>query len=215
MADISAEQVKRLRDATGAGMMACKNALVETDGDFDSAVDLLRQKGLAGVEKRAGRSANQGRIDSYIHFNNTVGVLIEVNCETDFVANTDRFTSLVRDLALHIASPAEPRFISREQVPAADVERERHIFEVQAKESGKSEDVTARMVEGKLGAFYRDIVLLEQPFVKDDSKTIQQLLDEAGAALQEKLAVRRFARYRLGEDLRDEVDPGAAEPGES
>ena len=199
MSDITAAQVKELREATGAGMMDCKNALVETGGDFERAVDLLREKGQAQVAKRAGRSADQGLIDSYIHFNNTVGVLVEVNCETDFVANTDEFRQLVKDIALHIASPAAPRFLAREEFPADELERERHIFEVQAKETGKPEQVIEKIVDGKLNALYKDTVLLEQDFVKDDSKTVQQLLDEASAKLGEKVAVRRFVRYKLGE----------------
>lgn len=199
MSDITAAQVKALREATGAGMMDCKNALVETGGDHERAVDLLKEKGQAQVQKRAGRSADLGLIDSYIHFNNTVGVLVEVNCETDFVANTDEFRQLVKDIALHIASPASPRFIVREEFLADELERERHIFEVQAKGSGKPEHVIEKIVEGKLNALFKDNVLLEQDFVRDDSKTVQQLLDEASAKLGEKVAVRRFVRYKLGE----------------
>jgi elongation factor Ts len=199
MSDVTAAQVKALREATGAGMMDCKNALVETGGDFERAIDLLKEKGQAQVQKRAGRSAEQGLIDSYIHFNNTVGVLVEVNCETDFVANTDEFRQLVKDVALHIASPASPRFILRDEFPADELARERHIFEVQAKETGKPEHVVEKIVEGKLNALFKDNVLLEQDFVKDDSKTVQQLLDEASAKLGEKVAVRRFVRYKLGE----------------
>ena len=180
MIDISADQVKMLRDRTGAGMMDCKRALQETDGDIDKAIELLREKGLASAAKRAGRTADQGLIDSYIHFNNTVGVLVEVNSETDFVANTDEFEQLVKDIALHIASPAAPRWLAREDVPPEVVEQEEHIARAQAKEAGKPENVLDRIVEGKLKAFYKDSVLLEQPFVKDDSKTIQQLLDEVG-----------------------------------
>jgi len=200
MSDISAEQVKQLRQATGAGMMDCKKALVETAGDFDKAVESLREKGLASAAKRAGRSANQGVIESYIHFNNTVGVLVEVNCETDFVANTDEFRALAKDLALHIASPAAPRFVNRDQVPQAELDAERKIFVAQANESGKPENVIEKIVEGKLSAYLKDIVLLDQPFVKDDSKTVQQLLDEISAKVGEKVAVKRFARYKLGED---------------
>jgi elongation factor Ts len=196
---VSAEQVKELRARTGAGMMDCKRALEETGGDVERAIELLREKGLASVAKRAGREANQGRIDSYIHFNNTVGALVEVNCETDFVANTDEFRALVKDIALHVASPAAPRWLRREDVPDHVLAEEEHIWRVQAKESGKPEQVIERIVEGKRTAFYVDTVLLEQPFVKDDGKTIQQLLDEIGAKVGEKVAVRRFVRYKLGE----------------
>jgi len=199
-ADISAELVKELREKTGAGMMDCKRALQETGGDMDKAVDFLREKGLASVAKRAGRAANQGLIDAYIHFNNTVGVLVEVNCETDFVANTDEFRQLVKDVALHIASPAAPRFLSREAIPEDVLEYHRHLYEAQAKELGKPDDVVPRIVEGKMKTFYEESVLLDQRFVKDDSRTIQQLLDETGAKVGEKVAVRRFVRYKLGEE---------------
>jgi elongation factor Ts len=200
MTDISAELVKKLRDLSGAGMMDCKRALQETDGDVDKAFELLRQKGIASAAKRAGRDANQGLIESYIHFNNTVGTLVEVNCETDFVAHTDEFKQLAKDLALHIASPAAPRYVSRDQIPADVLRSERHIFEVQAKELGKPDNIVTNVVEGKMQAFYEQTVLLDQPYVKDDSKTIQQLLDEVGAKVGEKVAVGRFTRYRLGED---------------
>ncbi len=199
MTQINAAMVKELREATGAGMMACKQALQDADGDLGRATEILREKGLASAARRASRSANQGRVDSYIHFNNTVGVLVEVNCETDFVANTDEFKALVKDLCLHIASPASPRWVSREEVPGSLLDSERHIFEVQAKESGKSDEVIAKIVTGKLDAFYRDHVLLDQPFVKDDATTIQRLLDETSAKVGEKVAVRRFVRYKLGE----------------
>jgi len=200
MADITSELVKRLRDMTGAGMMDCKRALQDADGDLAEAVDLLRQKGLASAANRAGRTANQGRIESYIHFNNTVGSLVEVNCETDFVANTEDFKQLAKDIALHIASPSAPRYVKRDEVPAQVADAERHIFEVQAKESGKPDHVIATIVEGKMKAFFEQVVLLDQPFVKDDSKTIQQLLDEVAAKVGENVVVRRFARFRLGEE---------------
>ena len=199
MTDISADQVKTLRERTGAGMMDCKRALQETDGDLEKAIELLRERGLASVAKRAGRTADQGLIDSYIHFNNTVGVLIEVNSETDFVANTVEFKQLVKDIALHIASPAAPRWLTREDVPADITQQEEHIALVQAKEAGKPENLLDRIVEGKLNAFYQGSVLLEQQYVKDDAKTIQQLLDEVAAKVGEKVAVRRFVRYKLGE----------------
>jgi elongation factor Ts len=201
MAQIGAGQVKELRDMTGAGMMDCKKALEEADGDIDKAVELLRHKGLASAAKRAGREANQGLIESYIHFNNTVGVLVEVNCETDFVANTDGFRQLAKDIALHIASPAAPRFVSRDQIPEDELESERRVFEGQARELGKPDHVIPAIVEGKLKAFYEQTVLVDQPFVRDDSRTIQELLDEMGAKVGEKVAVRRFVRYKLGEEV--------------
>jgi elongation factor Ts len=200
MADISAEQVKQLRDRTGAGMMDCKRALQDAGGDLDRAAQILAEKGMASVGKRAGRSANQGRIESYIHFNATVGSLVEVNCETDFVANTDEFKQLAKDIALHVASPSQPRWLRREDVPTGEVDATRHVFEVQAKEMGKPDNVTQKIVEGKMDAWYADNVLLEQKYVKDDSKTIQQLLDEVGAKTGEKVVIGRFARFRLGED---------------
>ncbi len=199
MMTISADQVKALRERTGAGMMDCKRALQETDGDIEKAVELLREKGQASVDKRAGRTADQGVIDSYIHFNNTVGVLVEVNSETDFVAKTDEFQQLVKDIALHIASPAAPRWLARDDIPPDVVQQQEHYARAQAKEAGKPDNVLDRIVEGKVQAFYKDSVLLEQPFVKDDSKTIQQLLDEVAAKVGEKVAVRRFVRYKLGE----------------
>jgi elongation factor Ts len=200
MADVTAQMVKQLRDATGAGMMDSKRALIEADGDMDRATELLREKGLASVAKRAGRSANQGLIDAYIHFNNTVGAMVEVNCETDFVANTDEFRQLVKDLALHIASPAAPRWLTRDDVPTSVIEGEQRIAEAQAREAGKPDTVVPKIVEGKIEAFLKDNVLLDQPYVKDDSKTIQQYLDEVGAKTGEKVQVKRFARFKLGED---------------
>jgi elongation factor Ts len=200
MTEIDAGLVKELRELSGAGMMDCKRALQETGGDVQKAFELLRQKGIASAAKRAGRVADQGLIESYIHFNNTVGTIVEVNCETDFVANTEEFRQLAKDLALHIASPAAPRFVSREDVSAEELESERKVFEAQAREMGKPENVIPNIVEGKLKAFYEQTVLLDQPFVRDDSKTIQQLLDEVGGKVGEKVAVRRFVRYRLGEE---------------
>jgi len=200
MPDVTAAMVKQLREATGAGMMDCKRALIEADGDLDRATELLREKGLASAAKRAGRSANQGLVDAYIHFNNTVGVLIEVNCETDFVANTDEFRQLVKDLALHIASPAAPRWLTRDDVPTPVLEAEQKIAEAQAREAGKPDTVMPKIVEGKIEAFLKDTVLVDQPFVKDDAKTIQQYLDEVSAKTGEKVQVKRFARFKLGED---------------
>ena len=199
MPDITAAMVKALREATGAGMMDCKRALIEADGDAERATQILREKGLASQARHAGRSANQGLIDAYIHFNNTVGVLIEVNCETDFVANTDEFRALVKDLALHIASPSAPRWLSRDDVPAATLEHERKIFEKQAIDAGKAENVIPRIVEGKLEAFFRDNVLLDQPFVKENTITIEQLIKTKIAKLGENISVARFARFKVAE----------------
>ena len=195
---VSAADVKALRDTTGAGMMDCKKALQESGGDTARAIEILREKGLASVAKRAGRAADQGLVESYIHFNNTVGVLLEVNCETDFVAKTDEFRVLVKDIALHIAS-MNPRWVSREDVPQDIVEGESRIFEAQAKESGKPENVIPKIIEGKLEAFYKDNVLVDQAFVKDDSKTVGTMIDEYSAKLGERIAVGRFVRYKLGE----------------
>jgi len=200
---VSAADVKALRDTTGAGMMDCKKALQESGGDTARAIEILREKGLASVAKRAGRAADQGLVDSYIHFNNTVGVLLEVNCETDFVAKTDEFRVLVRDIALHIAS-MNPRWVSREDVPQDIVDGESRIFEAQAKESGKPENVIPKIIEGKLEAFYKDNVLLDQEFVKDDSKTVGAMIDENSAKLGERIAVGRFVRYKLGESTDQE-----------
>ena len=200
MTGISAEQVKKLLDVTGAGMMECKKALQEADGDLDRAVEILRERGLASAQKRAGRSANQGLIDAYVHFNNTVGVLVEVNCETDFVANTEEFRRVARDVALHIAS-AMPQWVTRDEVPGDLLETERRIYESEARQAGKPDKVLDRIVEGKLQAFFETTVLVDQPFVKDTDRTIQQLLDEVSAKVGEKVAVRRFVRYKLGEEL--------------
>jgi elongation factor Ts len=200
MAEVTPELSKRLRDMTGAGMMDCKRALQEADGDLDKAFEVLRLKGQATRDKRAGRAANQGRVESYIHFNATVGSLVELNCETDFVANTDDFRQLAKDLALHIASPSAPRYVTREDIPSEVAGAERAIFEAQAREMGKPDNVIDAIVEGKMKAFYEQTVLLDQTYVKDDSRTIQDLLDEVSAKTGEKVAVRRFARFRVGED---------------
>jgi elongation factor Ts len=200
MTDISAEEVKRLRQRTGAGMMDSKKALQEAGGDVDRAVEILRERGLASAQKRAGRAATQGVIDAYIHHNNTVGVLVEVNCETDFVAKTDEFRRLARDVALHIAS-AMPQWVTRDGVPEEILETERRIYEAEARQKGKPDNALDRIVEGKLQGFFKTTVLLDQPFVKEPEKTVQQLVDEVSAKVGEKVAVRRFVRYKLGEDL--------------
>ena len=200
---ISAAQVKALRDATGAGMMDCKRALTEAGGDMERATELLRTWGMASAQKKAGRTASQGIIATYNHFNGQVAVIAEVNCETDFVANTDDFKTLASEIALHIASMA-PRWVNREEVPEATLDVERRVAEQQAKESGKPENVVPKIVEGKLEAFFKDNVLLDQKYVRDDSKSVAQLIDEAAGKLGEKVAVRRFARFKVGEELEAE-----------
>ncbi len=195
---VSAKDVAELRARTGAGMMDCRNALVEAGGDLKKAIDILRAKGIAKAEKRVGRGASEGLIGSYVHFNGKVGVLVEVNCETDFVARTEEFKSLVRDLGLHIAS-SDPIAVRIEDVPREVIERERAIYRQQAAESGKPEAVWDKIVEGKLKKFYSERVLLEQPFVKDDSQTVGQLVKSVSAKVGENIVVRRFVRFALGE----------------
>ena len=195
---ISAAQVKELRERTGAGMMECKKALEETGGDFEAAVDVLRAKGAAKAAKRAGREAREGMIGSYVHMGGKIGVLIEVNCETDFVARTDDFQGLVRDLAMHVAA-ANPLAVTAEEIPEEIVERERAVFREQVKNEGKPENLWDRIVEGKLKKFYQDNALLDQAFVKDPDKTIRQLITEVSSKTGENIVVRRFVRYALGE----------------
>jgi elongation factor Ts len=195
---INAKDVKKLRDMTGAGMMDCKKALVETDGDLEKAVDLLRAKGASKAAKRADKSANEGTIGSYVHFDDKTAVIVELNCETDFVANTDDFKALAKDLALHIASSA-PLAISKDEIPEDVVDRERRVFLEQVKEEGKPEAIAEKIVEGKLQKFFKESTLLAQPFVKDQDKTIEQLITEVSARTGEKIEVARFARFRVGE----------------
>ncbi|HEX7050282.1 MAG TPA: translation elongation factor Ts [Longimicrobiales bacterium] len=195
---ISAEQVKALRDRTGAGMLECKKALEEAGGDIETAVDILRAKGAAKAAKRAGREAREGAIGSYVHMGGRIGVLIEVNCETDFVARTDEFQGLVRDLAMHVAASA-PLAISEEEIPAEVVERERSVFREQVKKEGKPEHLWDRIVDGRMKKFFADNTLLEQPFVKVPEKTVGQLITEVSARTGERIVVRRFARFELGE----------------
>ncbi len=202
---ISAEMVRALREETGAGMMDCKNALVEAKGDTETARDILRKKGLAAAAKKASRTASEGVVGSYIHPGAKIGVLIEVNCETDFVAKTPDFQALVKDLAMHVAaaSPSAAVFVSKEEVPAEALEKEREIFRAQAIEQGKPEKVVERIAEGKLKEYYQSFVLLEQPFVKDPKLTIGQLIQEKIALIKENIVIRRFARFRVGEAVSD------------
>jgi len=196
--EVTAEQVKRLRDKTGAGMMECKKALIEAQGNEEEAVTILRKRGLAQAAKRSGRSATEGLVGSYIHMGGKIGVLLEVNCESDFVARTEPFQNLVKELALHIAA-ADPKYVSRDQVPAEALERERAIYRAQFEGSGKPEAVIDKIVEGKLGAFYSQTVLLDQPSIRDAGVTIAQMIAATAATLGENVSVARFVRFKVGE----------------
>jgi len=198
---ITAEMVKKLREETGAGMMDCKSALVESKGDADKARDLLRKKGLAAAAKKAGRAAQEGQVASYIHPGGRVGVLVEVNCETDFVAKTDDFNGLVKDIAMHIAaaSPAAALYVSKDEVPTDVLDKEREIYKEQAKAQGKPEKVLEKIAEGKLKDYFATFCLLEQPFVKEPKLSVGQLVQEKIALIKENIVVRRFARFRLGD----------------
>ena len=200
--EISAGLVKELREKTGAGMMDCKKALLETSGDFEKAVEYLRKKGIASAAKKAGRMTKEGAVTSYIHGEGKVGVLLEVNCETDFVARTEQFKQLVKDLAMHIAA-ANPQWVRPEEVPADVIAKEKEIAVAQMQASGKPAAVLEKIAEGKIKKFYEDNCLLHQIFVKDQNKTIEQLLKEAIAALGENISVRRFARFVLGDGLKE------------
>lgn len=197
---VTPQLVKELRERTGAGMMDCKRALVDSEGDVDKAIELLRKRGMATAAKKAGRVAAEGVVSSYIHAGGRIGVLLEVNCETDFVARTDDFQNLVKDLGMHIAA-SDPRVVSRDEVTDAILERERAIYRDQAVESGKPENVLDRIVEGKIEKFYSESVLMEQPFIKNPEVTVQELVNEVIAKLGENIQVRRFARFKVGEGI--------------
>ncbi|OPX86209.1 MAG: Elongation factor Ts [Pelotomaculum sp. PtaB.Bin104] len=207
---ISASLVKELRERTGAGMMDCKKALTETGGDIDKATDYLREKGLAAAAKKAGRIAAEGLVESYIHGAGRIGVLVEVNCETDFVAKTDEFKSFVRDIAMQIAA-SKPEYVSKEEVPAEAVEKERAILRAQALNEGKPEKIVDKMVTGRIEKYYKEVCLLEQPFVKDPDTTVKQMLTEKIAKIGENINIRRFVRYELGEGLQKRQNDLAAE----
>lgn len=207
---VTAASVKELRDKTGAGMMDCKKALVEAGGDMDKAVDLLREKGLAAAAKRADRIAAEGVVESYIHMGGKIGVLVEINCETDFVARTDEFKELARDVAMQIAA-SSPKFISREEVPQAEIEKEKEILRAQALNEGKPEKIVDRMVEGRIGKYYKEVCLMEQPFIKDTDMTVTDLINEKTVKIGEKISIRRFARFALGEGLDKREDNFAEE----
>jgi elongation factor Ts len=200
--DITSAQVKALRDETGAGMMDSKRALQEADGDFERAKEILRETGKAGITKRAGRTASEGVVEAYLHKPDPnlppkLGVLVELDCETDFVAMTDEFRRLARDIAMHVAA-ADPTYVSRDDIPGEVLERERKIYATQAE--GKPDHIVERIVEGKLKDFYKQVVLLDQPFIRDQDKTIQELLDAYSDRVRERLVLRRFSRYKVGEE---------------
>ncbi len=213
---ITASDVNALRQKTGVGMMDCKKALTEANGDMDKAIEILREKGMASAAKKAGRIAAEGVVDSYIHMGGKVGVLVEVNCETDFVARGDQFKALVHDMALQIAA-SKPLYVTKEEVPQEVLDKEKEILKIQAMNEGKPEAIAEKMVQGRIKKYYEEFCLLEQPFVKDSSKTVGQLITEAIAAIGEKITVRRFTRYEMGEgiekkkeDLQAEVDKQVA-----
>ena len=209
MAEVTAGAIKALREKTGAGMMECKKALIESEGNEDRAIEILRERGLASAKKKEGRVAAEGVVGSYIHMGGKVGVLVEVNCETDFVARGEEFQQLVKDIAMHVAA-AEPRFVSREEVNTDTLDKEREIARAQAKNdpknANKPDQVIDKIVEGRLNKFYEEFVLLDQPFIKDPAKTVGELVTEKIAKTGEKVTIRRFARYKMGEGLAKRED---------
>jgi elongation factor Ts len=210
MAEISAALVKELREKTGAGMLDCKKALTETGGNLEKAVDYLREKGLAAAAKKSGRIAAEGIVDSYIHGGGRVGVLVEVNCETDFVAKTDEFRELVHDVALQIAA-LKPLYVTKDEVPASEVAKEREVLRAQALNEGKPEKIVEKMVDGRLEKYYKEVCLLEQAWVKNPDLTIGQLLTEKIAKIGENIKIRRFVRFEMGEGLEKKTDDFSGE----
>lgn len=202
---ITASMVKELRERTGVGMMDCKRALQDSNGDVDKAVELLRERGLASAAKKAGRIAAEGIVESYIHGGGRIGVLVEVNCETDFVAKTDEFKTFVRDIAMHIAA-TNPQYVTREQIPQEDLDKEKDILKAQALNEGKPEKIVDRMIVGRIEKYIKEICLMEQPFVKDPDKTVQDVLNEQIATIGENMSVRRFVRFEKGEGLEKRQD---------
>ncbi len=209
---VSVNEIKALRERTGVGMMDCKRALVASDGDVDKAIEWLRENGIAKAAKRAGKIASQGIVDSYIHMGGKIGVLVEVNCETDFVAKSEQFTNFVHDISMQIAA-AKPEYVSKEEVPAEQIENERKILLAEAKNDPKPkpDNIILKIIDGKINKFFKDVCLLEQTFVKDNTKTINDLLIEATAKIGEKISIRRFARYEVGEGLAKKEDNFADE----
>lgn len=207
---VTAQQVKELREMTGAGMMDCKKALTECDGNMEKAAEALREKGLAKAAKKAGRIASEGIVDSYIHMGGKIGVLVEVNCETDFVAKTPAFKDFVHDIAMHIAA-ANPMYVRKEEVDESVVQKERDFLTKQALSEGKPENIVEKMVEGRIEKYYKEICLMDQPFVKDPDKTIDQMVKEQIATIGENISIRRFVRFEMGEGLEKKSDDFAAE----
>ena len=201
----TAQDVAKLRQQTGVGMMECKKALTDANGDFEKAIVLLRERGLKAVDKKQNRIASEGAVASYIHMGGKIGVLVEVNCETDFVAKSDDFQVLVKDIAMQIAA-ANPKYVREEEVDPSELEKEKEILKVQALNEGKPANIVERMIEGRIKKYYEDVCLLNQPFVKDSSKTIKDILTEATLKIGEKISVRRFVRYELGEGLEKRND---------
>lgn len=214
MAEITASMIKDLREKTGAGMVDCKSALVEANGDVEEAIEILRKKGMATASKKSGRVAAEGAVGSYIHMGGKVGVLVEINCESDFVSRGDEFQQLVKDVAMHIAA-SDPRYVRREDVPEDEVAKERAILLEQLKNdeknANKPDEVLQKIIDGRLNKFFEEIVLVEQPFIKDPSKTIADLVTEKIASIKENITIRRFTRYKMGEGIEKRQDDFAAE----
>jgi len=214
MAEVTAGAVKSLREKSGAGMVDCKNALVEAGGDEVAAIEILRKKGMATAGKKAGRVTAEGVVGSYIHMGGKVGVLVEINCESDFVSRGEEFQQLVKDVAMHVAA-SDPRYATRSEVPAAELDKEREIMREQLKNdpknANKPEDVLTKIIDGRLNKFYEENVLVDQPFVKDPSKTIGELVAEKVGSIKENISIRRFTRYKMGEGIEKKADDFAAE----
>ncbi|HAW72139.1 MAG TPA: translation elongation factor Ts [Firmicutes bacterium] len=210
MVEIPVSAVKELRERTGAGMMDCKRALIETNGDLEKAIEYLREKGLSSAAKKAGRIAAEGIVDSYIHMGGRIGVLMEVNCETDFAAKGEQFKELVKDLTMQVAA-ARPEYVRREEVPVDVVEKEKAIYTAQAVNEGKPQAIAEKITVGRLEKFYKEVCLMEQPFIKDTDKTVEQVVKEAISKIGENISVRRFVRYERGEGLQKRSDDFASE----
>jgi elongation factor Ts len=214
MAEITASSIKSLRETTGAGMVDCKNALVEAEGDETKAIEILRKKGMALQDKKAGRVTAEGAVGSYIHMGGKVGVMVEINCESDFVARGEEFQQLVKDVAMHIAA-VDPKYVRREEVPADALDKEREILRDQLKNdpanAKKPDEILEKIIEGRIGKFYEENVLIDQPFVKDPSKTIGELVAEKIASIKENITIRRFTRYKMGEGIEKKADDFASE----